>query len=48
LEQMGDENVLHLVNFIRGSKRGFTREHGRRVRGVVRASLEDSLMTEQE
>lgn len=25
LEQMQDENVRHLVNFIRGSKRGFTR-----------------------
>jgi UDP-N-acetylglucosamine acyltransferase len=25
LEQVGDNNVSHLVNFIRGSKRGFTR-----------------------
>jgi UDP-N-acetylglucosamine acyltransferase len=26
MEQAGDENVRHLVNFIRGSQRGFTRE----------------------
>jgi acyl-[acyl carrier protein]--UDP-N-acetylglucosamine O-acyltransferase len=25
LDQIGDEHVSHLVNFIRGSKRGFTR-----------------------
>ncbi len=33
MEGLEDENVLHLVNFIRGSERGFTRE--RRVRSVA-------------
>ena len=31
MERMGDEHILHLVNFIRGSRRGFSRE-GRRER----------------
>jgi UDP-N-acetylglucosamine acyltransferase len=30
LESMNDENVLHLVNFIRGSQRGFTRGSGKK------------------
>lgn len=33
MESAGVEHVLHLVNFIRGSKRGFTRAAGRRTDG---------------
>jgi hypothetical protein len=26
MERLGDENVLHLIQFVRASRRGFTRE----------------------
>ncbi|HEY0379988.1 MAG TPA: acyl-ACP--UDP-N-acetylglucosamine O-acyltransferase [Pyrinomonadaceae bacterium] len=39
LERIDDENVRHLVNFIRGSRRGFTRA-GRRGRDELRADEE--------
>ncbi|HZT60092.1 MAG TPA: acyl-ACP--UDP-N-acetylglucosamine O-acyltransferase [Pyrinomonadaceae bacterium] len=39
LEEMGDENVTHLAQFIRGSRRGFTREE----RGEAAASERELL-----
>jgi UDP-N-acetylglucosamine acyltransferase len=47
LEQVDDANVLHLVGFIRGSRRGFIREHARRLRAGAGEAAEDMLVTEQ-
>jgi UDP-N-acetylglucosamine acyltransferase len=44
MESLTDEHVLHLINFIRGSRRGFTRE-GRSGKG--QQAEEASGMAEQ-
>jgi UDP-N-acetylglucosamine acyltransferase len=45
MERLEDENVLHLINFIRGSQRGFTRERKRKLSGME--IMESSEMAER-
>jgi UDP-N-acetylglucosamine acyltransferase len=47
MERLDDENVLHLIQFVRGSRRGFTREPRSHDGGSVGDGVRDGVPLEQ-